>query len=423
MPNPVFRSALATLIAVYSVALASNGDQCFNIDEIQQPEYFPCDPSAPTSNCCQSGWICLSNGVCEPANNPHPDPVVWTGFCTGSLWDNTTACPKICQNNLTGTYNSEGREQILDLKSKGWLIMIYQLPVLTIVYHRAERASSAAMKKTTVPPVAVLHLKGVFLGVATVVTTITGPSSTPVITSSGTSATSAAVSTPTYPCPDLDGTSYTDATESSYKIQCSTNYPGNDLPAVHADTFEGCLRLCDTYVPEPSAASDASCIGVSWEPGNPGCNCYFKYQITIINTNDGGLSSAYYANYTLPKSAVTNQGSSLWFKNAPATGSTLAATPKLIPSSGSDSHVAVGVGAGVGVGVPIGLAILAGFFYLMRRQSKTRPEVLMKKHALPNDPDFNTLPQQRAERRVGELPAENKPGELFDPRGPRAEIG
>lgn len=105
---------------------------------------------------------------------------------------------------------------------------------------------------------------GFFLGVATVVTTITGPSPMPVTTSSKTGATSAAVSTAAYPCPDLDGTSYTDATGNSYKIQCSTNDPGNDLPAVHADTFEECLRVCDAYVPEPSAASEASCIGVSW---------------------------------------------------------------------------------------------------------------------------------------------------------------
>lgn len=163
---------------------------------------------------------------------------------------------------------------------------------------------------------------------------------------------------------------------------------------------------------------------MSWEPGNLGSNCYLKYQLTIINTNDDGLSSAYYANYTLPKSAVTNQGSSLSVKNAPATGSTHAATPKISPSSGSDSHVAVGVGAGVGVGVPVGLAILAVLFYLMRRQSKTRPEELMKMHAVPNDPNDNKLREQWTEGRFGgELSADDKSGEMSDPRGPRAEIG
>lgn len=244
-------------------------------------------------------------------------------------------------------------------------------------------------------------------------TTITGPSTTPAATNSRTSATPAAVSTPAYPCPDLDGTSYTDATGSSYKIQCSTNYAGNDLPAVHADTFVGCLRVCDNYVPEPSAASKASCIGVTWGAGNPGGNCYLKYQITTINTDDGGLSSGYYANYTLPKSAVTSQGSSPSVANATATSSTHSA-------SDSDSHVAVGVG--VGVGVPVGLAILVGFIYLMRRQSKTRPEELLGVHAVANDKNDDTLREPWAERRLDELPAENKSGELSDSRRPRAEL-
>lgn len=267
---------------------------------------------------------------------------------------------------------------------------------------------------------------GFFLGVATVVTTITGPSPMPVTTSSETGATSAAVSTAAYPCPDLDGTSYTDATGNNYKIQCSTNYPGNDLPAVHADTFEECLRVCDAYVPEPSAASEASCIGVSWGAGNPGGNCYPKYQITTINTNDGGLSSGYHVNYTLPKSAVTNQGNSLSILNAPATSSTHSATSTIMrtptPSGSSDGHAAVGVSAGVGVLVPVGLAVFAGFFYLIRRRSKRRPEGLLDVHAVANEKNDNGLREQRAERRLDELPAENLPGELSVPHRPRAEL-
>lgn len=143
MSTSVFPLALATLIAVYSVVEVSCGDQCFNIDEIQEQTFFPCNPSAPISSCCQSGWNCLSNGLCEPGDNTHPNPTSWTGFCTDPLWGNTTACPKICQNNLTGTYSPRGRGRNFDLKSKGWLIVLYQLSVLTIVYHRAEMATSA----------------------------------------------------------------------------------------------------------------------------------------------------------------------------------------------------------------------------------------------------------------------------------------
>ena len=191
-------------------------------------------------------------------------------------------------------------------------------------------------------------------------TNIKAPSSTPAPTHSTTSATSAAISTLAYPCPDLDGTSYTDATGSSYKIQYSTNYPSHNLPAVHADTFEGCLRFCDIYVPEPSAANEASCIGVSWGAGNTGGNCYLKYQTTNITTNDDRLSSGYYVNYTLPNSAVISQGSTSSSSNSRATSSTHSGTSK--------DHAAVGVG--VGFGVPVGLGILAGCFYFVRRQAK-----------------------------------------------------
>lgn len=228
-------------------------------------------------------------------------------------------------------------------------------------------------------------------------------------TSSRISGASVAVSAPAFACPGLDGTSSTDATSSSYNIQCSTNYPGNDLPAVHADTFEDCLRACDTYVPELSAANNGSCIGVSWEAGNPGGNCFLKYQTTTLITNDDGLSSGYYINYTLPKSAVTIQGSS-----------TSAITRTPIPSGGSDNHVVVGVGTGIGVSV--GLAIFTGVFYLIRRQVRTRPGGPLGANAEANDNMNNKLRVHSAEREVDELPAENRPGELFDPRGPRVEL-
>ena len=235
--------------------------------------------------------------------------------------------------------------------------------------------------------------------VATVVATITDVGPTSATTSSRISAASAAVSASAFPCPDLGGTSYTDATGSSYNIQCNTNYPGNDLPAVHVDTFGECLRACDTYVPEPSAASNSSCIGVSWGAGNPGGNCYLKYQVTTLIANDDGLSSGYYINYTLPKSAVTIQGSST---------STTTRTPS--PSGGSDNHVAIGVG--VGIGVPVGLAIFAGVFYLTRRQVRTRPGRPMGANMEANDSMDNGLRPPSTERRLEELPAENKPGEL-----------
>lgn len=86
----------------------------------------------------------------------------------------------------------------------------------------------------------------------------------------------------------------------------------------------------------------------------------------------------------------------------------------------SKNHTAVGVG--VGVGVPVGLAILAGFFYLVRRQPKTRPEGLLEMHAVANGKDDNGLREPRAETWESELSAEYTPPEMSDPRGPRAEL-
>ena len=182
-----------------------------------------------------------------------------------------------------------------------------------------------------------------------------------------------------YPCPDLNGSPYTDIMGSDYHIQCSTDYSGNDLPAVHTDTFEECLKACDTYVPGSSAEvhNYTPCIGVSWGAGNSGGNCYLKYQITTINPNDVGFSSGYYANKTLSGSAVTSPGGSPSTTSATPFSSTKAATSAILPTAGggSNSHVRIGVGAGIGAGVLVALAILAGFFYRMRRRSKGRPGV------------------------------------------------
>ena len=283
---------------------------------------------------------------------------------------------------------------------------------------------------------------------------------------------SSATSTPApYPCPDLDASSYADANGSSYNIQCSTDYPGNDLPAVHTDTFEECLKACDAYVPAFSGeAHDYSpCVGVSWGAGNSGASCYLKYSITTINLNHVGFCSGYYENYTLPNSGVTSPSSSHYTTSTPVisniqaptsttsatqastsisstsisstsiSSATQASTPIPLTStsissttqptsrngSGPVSHSGVGLGAGVGVGVGVGvvgLAILVGIIYLIRRQSRRRPEEPLELSAEQNHKKSSKLHKPSAEIGVDELPAENKRGELFDPRGPRAEL-
>lgn len=129
---------------------------------------------------------------------------------------------------------------------------------------------------------------------------------------------------------------------------------------------------------------------------------------TIANSTPAATSSKTSANsgsVSIP--AVTIESSSPSVTNAPTT-------------SDSDSHVAIGVGTGVGI--PVGLAILAGFFYLMRRRSKARSEGLLEMHAVAKDKNDDRLRGPLAKRWLDELPAESPPGELSDPRGPRAEL-
>ena len=233
-----------------------------------------------------------------------------------------------------------------------------------------------------------------------------------------------AASTPApYPCPDLNGSSYTDITGSDYHIQCSTDYTGNDLPAVHTDTFQDCLKACDTYVPG-SPANYAPCMGVSWGAGNPGGNCYLKYQITTINPNNVGFSSGYYANKTLSGSAVTSPSGSPSTTSAAPTSSTKAATSTIspTPSGGSDSHVRIGVGVGIGAGVLVVLVILAGFFYRMRRRTKRRPDLPVEMDAEEDNKRIDKTHVLSSERRIDELPTETKSAELSVPRGPRPEL-
>ena len=101
--------AYVTLIVVYYILRVSCGYQCFTIDQIQvfndsMANHVPCDSAASISNCCPEGWICLSNGLCEPSGTSNPNhglSSLYTGYCTDPFWSNGTVCPKICNNNAT----------------------------------------------------------------------------------------------------------------------------------------------------------------------------------------------------------------------------------------------------------------------------------------------------------------------------------
>ncbi|KAL9132214.1 MAG: hypothetical protein Q9217_000018 [Psora testacea] len=135
-----------------------------------------------------------------------------------------------------------------------------------------------------------------------------GGSSTPTAgeqSSSTTTTTTNPTSNARYPCPDLDNQLYILGTTADiFTLHCNVNYPGNDLITPHYDNFDDCINACDTYEPDPAVAGGADCVAVSWGEGNVGGNCYLKYAIDQINTNDLGFDSAQTFSY-IPPSATT----------------------------------------------------------------------------------------------------------------------
>lgn len=70
--------------------------------------YYPCDPTAYTTLCCQIGWTCFSNGLCmitdpSTANATYQVGTTFRGACTNPKW-NASACGAFCLS----LYQSEG---------------------------------------------------------------------------------------------------------------------------------------------------------------------------------------------------------------------------------------------------------------------------------------------------------------------------
>lgn len=77
------------------------------------------------------------------------------------------------------------------------------------------------------------------------------------------------------------------------------------------------------------------------------------------------------------------------------------------------------MGVGAGVGVAVGLAILAaGFFYIKHRPSKKRDEEPQEAREGSDDKG----PELQQNGRAGELPADEDPRELIDPKDASWEL-
>ncbi|KAL8938042.1 MAG: hypothetical protein Q9211_003393 [Gyalolechia sp. 1 TL-2023] len=88
------------------------------------------------------------------------------------------------------------------------------------------------------------------------------------------------------------GGTYSDLLGTSWHVDCSTAYPGNDLPSITVSSFESCLQACDNYPPSPNIANGASCVAVTYGIRTGGGECYLKSNITET-LSVGGQDSAY----------------------------------------------------------------------------------------------------------------------------------
>ena len=150
-------------------------------------------------------------------------------------------------------------------------------------------------------------------------------SSLSIISSSSSTSTTVNPTLAPSPCPTGDGQPYICKQGSVFDIHCGQNYPGNDLPAVHTDTFSECIEACANYVPSASVVGGARCVAASWGFGNTGGNCYLKYQVTTIVYGVPGFSSCNRHDYALPVTSSTTQQQTTTYSGGG--GATTSSTP------------------------------------------------------------------------------------------------
>jgi len=96
------RSTLTIFLGLRYVSFALGiltSDDCKNIDGSNATGYSPCFPNADQSNCCDSGEVCLQNGLCFGRVG-----LLYRGACAGGWGDNTT-CPDYCSFISSGFAN------------------------------------------------------------------------------------------------------------------------------------------------------------------------------------------------------------------------------------------------------------------------------------------------------------------------------
>lgn len=87
---------LSTLAAAQGTSNKDDTRNCFYPNGIQSSG-SPCFPDQAVSPCCGPGFICLSNGLCQPGPDTRRSYqyTVYRSSCTDRTW-NSTDCPQVC---------------------------------------------------------------------------------------------------------------------------------------------------------------------------------------------------------------------------------------------------------------------------------------------------------------------------------------
>lgn len=92
-------------VLVSNIFHVSASSVCYDLNQVQDQTTLPCNPDVENGPCCPFGWVCLSNGLCEPSaelkknNSAAYVTDFYTEFgCTDPTY-NAENCLNICDKN------------------------------------------------------------------------------------------------------------------------------------------------------------------------------------------------------------------------------------------------------------------------------------------------------------------------------------
>lgn len=90
------------LVVLLHISCTLSTSICYNRNSVQVDGWLPCAPDVDNGPCCPLGWICLSNGLCQPTPSSlnHHDISYFRPHCTDPSW-NTTSCFSGCNSGMS----------------------------------------------------------------------------------------------------------------------------------------------------------------------------------------------------------------------------------------------------------------------------------------------------------------------------------